>query len=57
MGKIKGTKVKASWFNPRDGQSTSLAEYENQETQTFDPPGEKTEGNDCVLILESTSPD
>ena len=53
MGKITGDEVKASWFNPRDGQSTAIDTYPNEGTVTFDPPGEKEDGNDWVLVLES----
>lgn len=53
MGKIKGDEVKASWFNPRDGKRTEIGEIENKGIKQFDPPGEKKNGNDWVLILES----
>lgn len=52
MGKIKGQKLRASWYNPRNGRTTSLGIVENKGTHLFDPPGEKAEGNDWVLILE-----
>jgi len=53
MGKIKGSKVKASWYSPRDGSKISIGEFANSGVQEFDPPGEQSEGNDWVLILES----
>ncbi|MFI5131653.1 MAG: glycoside hydrolase family 140 protein [Chitinophagales bacterium] len=40
------------WFRPSDGQTTRISEYRNTVTATFDPPGEKMDGNDWVLILE-----
>jgi hypothetical protein len=52
MGKIKGEKAKASWFNPRNGEIIFLEDVENVGVKEFDPPGEKQEGNDWVLILE-----
>lgn len=52
MGKIKGDKVKASWFNPRDGKITEIGEFDNKGVKEFNPPGEEKEGNDWVLILD-----
>jgi len=52
MGKIEGDKVKASWFNPRDGKTTEIGEFENKGTKAFNPPGDEKEGNDWVLILQ-----
>ncbi len=53
MGKIKGDKVKASWFNPRTGEETVIGEVENKGVQTFQPEGGQKDGNDWVLILDS----
>lgn len=53
LGKILGAKLKASWFNPRDGKTISISEYNNAGTETFDPPGEVEEGKDWVLVLET----
>jgi len=52
MGKIKGDRVKASWFNPRDGKTTQIGEVGNTGTHQFDPPGEAANGNDWVLLLD-----
>jgi hypothetical protein len=43
---------KASWFNPRNGETKMISEYRNTSIAAFDPPGEKENGNDWVLILE-----
>lgn len=51
---ILGKKVKASWYSPRDGSRIAIGELLNQGTRLFDPPGEPSEGNDWVLILEKT---
>jgi hypothetical protein len=51
MGKIKGAKVSANWFNPKDGTTQSIGTINNTGIQHFDPPGEKAEGNDWVLVL------
>ncbi|MFH0758396.1 MAG: glycoside hydrolase family 140 protein [Bacteroidota bacterium] len=53
MGKISGSKVKASWLNPRNGEKSMLGEFGNSGKITFDPPGDQEEGNDWVLILEA----
>ena len=53
MGKIKGAKVKASWYSPRNGRKTLIRILDNKGVMKFDPPGEEKEGNDWVLILES----
>lgn len=53
MGKIKGDKVKASWFNPRNGEETLIGEVDNAGVQLFQPEGGLKDGNDWVLILET----
>lgn len=53
MGKISGTKVKASWFKPVDGTITEIGIFDNKDTHEFDPPGEPANGNDWVLILDT----
>lgn len=53
MGKISGEKLKASWFNPCNGEVSSIGEFENSGTKSFDPPGEIEDGNDWVLVLDS----
>ena len=53
MGKIKGAKVKASWYSPRDGSKISIGNFSNKGVIKFDPPGDEKEGNDWVLIVES----
>jgi hypothetical protein len=54
MGKIGGTKVKASWYNPRNGTKKTIGTYVNKGFRKFDPPGEQRDGNDWVLILEKS---
>lgn len=43
---------KASWFNPRNGEIKTISDYRFATVNEFDPPGEKENGNDWVLILE-----
>jgi hypothetical protein len=53
MGKIPGKKVKASWYNPRNGENSQIAIVGNEGVADFMPPGKEQEGNDWVLILET----
>lgn len=53
MGKITGSSVKASWYDPRNGTKKSIGSFSNKGFKKFDPPGEQKDGNDWVLILES----
>ncbi len=50
--KLKFYPSKASWFSPKTGEQIFLSEYRNTSNKNFDPPGEKGNGNDWVLILE-----
>ncbi len=54
MLSIQGEKVKAWWFNPRDGQSTAIGEFPNGGEKEFTPPipGEML---DWVLVLDDAS--
>ncbi len=54
MGKIGGERVRASWFDPRNGDISVLGAFENSGVASFDPPGEQGEGRDWVLVLESS---
>src|SRR5690606_33967157 len=49
MGLI-GAKVKASWFNPRNGITKEIGVYDKKDLETFIPPGSGT-GNDWMLVL------
>jgi hypothetical protein len=53
MGKISGEEVDASWYDPRTGTSSVIGSFDNTGILRFDPPGEKEEGNDWVLVLRS----
>jgi hypothetical protein len=52
MGIIEGKKVKASWYNPRNGKTTEIGIFDNTGTQNFNPPDAPKEGNDWVLVLD-----
>lgn len=53
MGKIEGSKITASWYNLRNGETVLIDEFENKGNETFDPPGKMQDGSDWVLVLES----
>jgi hypothetical protein len=50
---IRGDKVKAWWFNPRDGKATVIGTYPAQGERTFTPPN-PGEMLDWVLVLDDT---
>ncbi len=52
MGKIEGKKVMASWFDPKTGEFSKVGKFKNSGSMKFDPPGEKMDGNDWVLVLD-----
>ncbi len=54
MDVIKGPKVKAWWYNPRNGQATAIGEFANTGEREFLPP-EKGEMIDWVLVLDDAS--
>ncbi|MCX7885758.1 MAG: glycoside hydrolase family 140 protein [Verrucomicrobiae bacterium] len=51
MDKIGGPRVRAWWFNPRDGSAQLIGEFPNTGEQEFVPPT-SGEGNDWVLVLD-----
>jgi Protein of unknown function (DUF4038)/Putative collagen-binding domain of a collagenase len=56
MGKISGESVKASWYNPKDGSSKLIGEFENKGVASFTPPSTGI-GNDWVLVLDDANAD
>jgi Protein of unknown function (DUF4038)/Putative collagen-binding domain of a collagenase len=56
MDVIKGAKVKAWWFNPRDANAQSAGEFENKGQRKFDPPN-AGELLDWVLVLDDAARD
>jgi hypothetical protein len=51
MDKVSGPKVKAWWFNPRDGKATVIGEFPNTGRRRFTPP-DVGELLDWVLVLD-----
>ncbi|MEI2724626.1 MAG: glycoside hydrolase family 140 protein [Verrucomicrobiota bacterium] len=54
MDKIAGAKVKAWWFNPRNGQATAIGTFANRGEHEFTPP-DHGEMLDWVLVLDDES--
>jgi len=54
MDKVTGAKVKAWWFNPRNGQATAIGEFPNTGEREFQPP-DKGEELDWVLVLDDAA--
>jgi hypothetical protein len=54
MDKITGGKVKAWWFNPRDGRATLIGEFPNTGEREFASP-DRGENLDWVLVLDDAS--
>lgn len=52
LGKISGERVKASWYNPRNGKTKSIGRFKNEGIRRFNPPGKEKPGNDWVLVLD-----
>lgn len=54
MNKIRGGRVKAWWFNPRDGKATLIGTFGNAGERLFTPP---TPGEtlDWVLVLDDVA--
>ncbi len=54
LSKISGAKIRAWWFDPRDGSSRTAGEYPNTSKQQFTPPASGTD-NDWVLVLDDAA--
>jgi hypothetical protein len=52
LGKMHLNRIKATWYNPRNGQYTKIGNYKAEGIKTFYPPDGKSKGNDWVLILD-----
>lgn len=54
MEKLSGSKVKATWFNPRDGSVQLIGEFSNTGERVFTPPN-PGELLDWALVLDDAS--
>jgi Protein of unknown function (DUF4038)/Putative collagen-binding domain of a collagenase len=55
MGAITGSRVRAWWYDPRDGSARAIGTFANRGTRRFTPPGKPANGNDWVLVLDDAS--
>jgi hypothetical protein len=55
MGAIAGTRLRASWYDPRTGTARAFGVVANKGERRFDPPGTPASGNDWVLVLDDES--
>ncbi len=51
---VKGKKLAAWWFNPRDGKTIAIPVFENTGTKEF-TPSSIGRGSDWILIIDDTS--
>ena len=49
--KIKNSRIKGYWYNPKNGDKTHINEFVHGDIQAFEPPTSGI-GNDWLLILE-----
>jgi hypothetical protein len=54
LNKITGARVKAWWFNPRDGTAQAIGEFPNTGEREFTPPN-PGEPLDWVLVLDDAA--
>jgi hypothetical protein len=54
LGKIRGTTLRAYWFDPRNGKTTDIGSISNTGTKNFSPPSTGY-GQDWVLVLDDVS--
>lgn len=54
MGKIKGKELKAYWYDPRNGKTTTLDNVSNSGSKRFMPPSSGY-GQDWVLVLDDAA--
>lgn len=52
-GQLPGSKIKASWYNPRNGSTTAIGTFSKKAVMDFNPPREPKGGNDWVLVIDS----
>jgi hypothetical protein len=52
--KLSGKTIRAWWYDPRNGASTAIPEFEKTGFHDFTPPSSGP-GNDWVLVLDDAS--
>jgi hypothetical protein len=54
MEVIQGKKVKAWWYNPRNGKASEIGTFSNEGKRVFNPPS-PGELEDWVLVLDDAA--
>jgi hypothetical protein len=54
MSAVKGARVKAWWWSPRDGRATPIGVFDNAGERAFVPP-DPGEPIDWVLVLDDAA--
>ena len=54
LERISGNEIEAWWYNPRDGRTLSIGNYENKEPTEFTPHA-SGRGSDWVLVLDNAA--
>jgi len=54
-GLIDSPKLQIWWYNPRNGEAIEFTDMNNTHIMEFDPPGERTRGNDWVLVIDDAN--
>jgi hypothetical protein len=49
LSQIRGDRAEAAWFNPRDGETSSIGEFKTDGRHVFEPAAE----GDWVLLLKA----
>jgi len=52
---ISGKKVRAWWYDPRNGSARQIGVFPNHGIHAFTPPGSPAPGNDWVLVLDDAA--
>jgi hypothetical protein len=55
LNKIGGQKIKAWWYNPKDGAATEIGAFVGTADKEFVPTGETGRGHDVILVLDEAS--
>src|SRR5206468_4159937 len=51
MDKLSGKRIKAQWYDPREGTWTVIGQYSNSGVREFVPPSNGDQ-NDWILVLD-----
>ncbi|MBI4664580.1 MAG: glycoside hydrolase family 140 protein [Verrucomicrobia bacterium] len=54
VGKFVGSRIKAQWFDPRDGSLKLIGEFPTLGAQQFTPPSQGR-GNDWLLVVDAST--